>query len=134
MWRVTPGEITKKKKKKRWWFIVRSNKKNSVSIPQLFSLRTGHYILNKSGDQIKWMFISFSHFLWFLQKVSSTRCYQILYAFIMNVVMKIVGIFEVWRYLKTVRRNKDVDRIEISKICSEWDFLWISTNFLIILR
>lgn len=40
----------------------------------------------------------------------------------MNVVTKIVGIFQVWRYLKADKRNKDVDRIEISKICSERDF------------
>lgn len=34
----------------------------------------------------------------------------------MNVVMKIEGIFHVWRYLKADKRNKDVDRIEIFKI------------------
>lgn len=47
----------------------------------------------------------------------------------MNVVMKIVGIFHVWRYLKADRRNKDMGRIEISEMYSEWDFYESMPNF-----
>lgn len=45
--------------------------------------------------------------------------------------MKIVGIFQVWRYLKADRRNKDVERIEISKLCHEWDFYESILTFLV---
>lgn len=45
--------------------------------------------------------------------------------------MKTEGIFQVWRYLKADRRNKDVERIEISKLCREWDFYESTLTFLV---
>lgn len=44
----------------------------------------------------------------------------------MNVVRKIAGIFQVWRYLKTDRKKT---RTKLYKMYSEWDFYEPKPNF-----
>lgn len=39
----------------------------------------------------------------------------------MNVVRKVVGIFQVWRYLKADRKKKN-PKTKLYEMYSEWDF------------
>lgn len=41
--------------------------------------------------------------------------------------MKVVGIFQVWRYLKADKK-KDINRIEVSEMYSGWDFYELMPN------
>lgn len=45
----------------------------------------------------------------------------------MNVVRKVVGIFQVWRYLKADRKKKT--KTKLYEMYSEWDFCESMSNF-----